>query len=208
MSNTLPPLPKPTLEAHEYEIWGRNVNGDFYTTEPLMERIAELERLRSEDHAHAIDMAVEIELLKRQLEEARKQMGAQIGQGVLDSVLNALDNFEKKERSPFQTYLVAGLVTGLVDELRAALLASVPAAPQIKPCPLCKSQHGPQICGTPVDIALTTQTQAVPAPQQKSLTDEQIVAAYCKERRMRHYVEAYVAGARFAESAHNIGEKK
>ena len=42
-------------------------------TEPLLQRIAELERLRSEDHAHAIDMAVEIERLKRQLEEARKQ---------------------------------------------------------------------------------------------------------------------------------------
>lgn len=49
---------------------------------------------------------------------------------------------------------------------------------------------------------------AHPAPQQKPLTDEQIVDAYCKERGMRQYVEAYVAGARFAEAAHNIGEKK
>lgn len=36
-----------------------------------IDKLAELERLRSEDHAHAIDMAVEIERLKRQLEEAR-----------------------------------------------------------------------------------------------------------------------------------------
>ena len=94
---------------------------------------------------------------------------AQIGQGVPDGVLDALDNFEKKERSPFQAYLAAGLVS----ELRTAMLASAP-----------------------------------PAPQQKPLTDEQIVDAYCKERGMRQYVEAYVAGARFAEAAHGIGEKK
>lgn len=36
------------------------------------------------------------------------------------------------------------------------------------------------------------------------LSDEQIVDAYCKERGMRQYVEAYVAGARFAEAAHGI----
>lgn len=44
--------------------------------------------------------------------------------------------------------------------------------------------------------------------EMSKLTDEQIVAAYCKERRMWHYVEAYLAGARFAEAAHHIGEKK
>lgn len=35
-------------------------------------RIAELERLRSEDHSHALDLAAEIERLTQQLEEARK----------------------------------------------------------------------------------------------------------------------------------------
>lgn len=47
-------------------------------------------------------------------------------QGVPDGLLNALDNFEKKERSPFQAYLAAGLV----NELRTAMLASAPPAPQ------------------------------------------------------------------------------
>lgn len=40
-------------------------------------RIAELERLRSEDHSHALDLAAEIERLTRELAEARKQMEAQ-----------------------------------------------------------------------------------------------------------------------------------
>ena len=35
-------------------------------------RIAELERLRSEDHSHALDLAAEIERLTQQLAEARK----------------------------------------------------------------------------------------------------------------------------------------
>lgn len=99
---------------------------------------------------------------------AVEALRAQIGRGVLD----ALDNFEKKERSPLQAYLLAGMVNELVNELRTALVVST-----------------------------------TPAPQQQ-LTDEQIVAAYCKERRMWHYVEAYLAGARFAEAAHNIGAKK
>lgn len=47
-------------------------------------------------------------------------------QGVPDWWLDVLDNFEKKERSPFQAYLAAGLV----NELRTAMLASAPPAPQ------------------------------------------------------------------------------
>lgn len=35
-------------------------------------RIAELERLRSEDHSHALDLAAEIERMTKRLEEARK----------------------------------------------------------------------------------------------------------------------------------------
>lgn len=31
MDDNLPPLPEPTLESHEYELWGQNVLGDFFT---------------------------------------------------------------------------------------------------------------------------------------------------------------------------------
>lgn len=52
----------------------------------------------------------------------------QIGQGVPNSVLDVLDNFERKERSPFQAYLASGLV----NELRIALLAPAQSAPPQK----------------------------------------------------------------------------
>lgn len=48
---------------------------DEYESAAISERdarIAELEQLRSEDHAHAIDLASEIERLTRELEEARR----------------------------------------------------------------------------------------------------------------------------------------
>lgn len=61
--------------------------------------------------------------------EQQRQIEAQ---GVPDGLLNVLDNFEKKERSPFQAYLAAGLV----NELRTAMLAAAPPAPQAKPLPL------------------------------------------------------------------------
>lgn len=31
----LPPLPQPTLEDHDYELWGQNVRGDFFTAEQM-----------------------------------------------------------------------------------------------------------------------------------------------------------------------------
>lgn len=57
---------------------------------------------------------------------AVEALRAQIGRGVLD----ALDNFEKKERSPLQAYLLAGMVNELVNELRTALIVSTTPAPQ------------------------------------------------------------------------------
>lgn len=32
---TMPPLPKPDLEDHEYEAWGQNVVADFVTVEKM-----------------------------------------------------------------------------------------------------------------------------------------------------------------------------
>ncbi len=71
------------------------------------------------------DVRAHLSRLDQELEEWRlgvKRLPApqQIEQGVPDSVLDVLDNFEKKERSPFQAHLAADLV----NELRTALLAS------------------------------------------------------------------------------------
>ena len=35
MSDTLPPMPEPTLEDHEYELWGQNVRSDFFTADQM-----------------------------------------------------------------------------------------------------------------------------------------------------------------------------
>jgi hypothetical protein len=32
----LPPLPEPTLEDHDWELWGQNVRSDFYTREQVL----------------------------------------------------------------------------------------------------------------------------------------------------------------------------
>lgn len=73
--------------------------------------------------------------------EQQRQIEAQ---GVPDGLLNVLDNFEKKERSPFQAYLAAGLV----NELRTAMLASAPPAPQVKQCEWtnCPTRVGEKCC--------------------------------------------------------------
>lgn len=81
-------------------------------------------------------------------------------QGMPDGLLNVLDNFEKKERSPFQAYLAAGLV----NELRTAMLASAPPAPQAEkyaPCPYCgkntASENPSQWCPCPKQASVVQQ---------------------------------------------------
>lgn len=117
-------------------------------TEPLMERIAELER--------------ENEALR-----------AQLGQGVPDGL-----RAEAKKLAPIlasmgeggydlETLYVEDPVDGDCFVKRAAdlllLLASAPPAPQDKRCKVCNYQHGHQIgCeNNPVDIALKAQASAV-----------------------------------------------
>lgn len=64
----LPPLPEPTLERHEYELWGQNVCSDFFTPDQmcayaeqaradLLARVAELEKER--DTYRAADEAMQ-----------------------------------------------------------------------------------------------------------------------------------------------------
>lgn len=71
-------------------------------------------------------------------------------QGMPDGLLNVLDNFEKKERSPFQAYLAAGLV----NELRTAMLASSPPAPQVKQCEWtnCPTRVGEKCCNEQTSV--------------------------------------------------------
>ncbi len=49
----LPPLPEPTLEDHDWELWGQNVRSDFYTREQLLADRA----LIAEDCAKLCDVA-------------------------------------------------------------------------------------------------------------------------------------------------------
>lgn len=83
---------------------------------------------------------------------------ASVAQGVPDGLLNVLDNFEKKERSPFQAYLAAGLV----DELRTAMLASAPPAPQVKQCEWtnCPTRVGEKCCNEQASVVQQSESDA------------------------------------------------
>lgn len=63
-------------EIYQSVTGGTGEPGNWHGAAPVKARIAELEQLRSEDHAHAIDLASEIERLTRELEEARKDAEA------------------------------------------------------------------------------------------------------------------------------------
>ena len=83
-----------------------------------------------------------------------------------------------------------------VDDLRDRLVAISSAV----------AEQNDMLAQALIGDTLAMLASAPPAPQAKPqpLSDEKIVDAYCKERGMRQYVEAYVAGARFAEAAHGI----
>lgn len=49
-NNDTPKLPEPTLEDHEYELWGQNVRADFYTSEQLRAALA------AQAKAHAAEL--------------------------------------------------------------------------------------------------------------------------------------------------------
>ena len=57
----LGPLPEPTLEDHEYEMWGQNVLADFYTADQLR---AERQR------CYELGVAAERERWQARVEEA------------------------------------------------------------------------------------------------------------------------------------------
>ena len=38
---TPPPMPEPTLDDHEYELWGQNVRANFFTADQLTARDAQ-----------------------------------------------------------------------------------------------------------------------------------------------------------------------
>lgn len=63
-------------------------------TAPLLARIAEMERLRSEDHSHALDLAAEIERLTQQLDVMAQNTEAQAHA----SVMREIELTEKVEK--------------------------------------------------------------------------------------------------------------
>lgn len=77
-------------------------------------RIAELEKLRSEDRAHAIDLAGEIERLTRELEEARKD--AMNAAALICDALPAPPSCNVLERNLWDVATVAA-----ADAIRAAI---------------------------------------------------------------------------------------
>ena len=61
----------------------------------------------------------------------------------------------------------------------------------------CKNGHG----GAP---GINHRLYTTPQPQAQPLTDEQLLAAYCKTPGIFQFVSAFKAGARYAETAHGI----
>lgn len=70
---TWPPMPEPTLEDHEYELWGQNVRANFYTAKQVRQQrracaLAALDaaiRVCAEHHAQECRENVTGELIRK-----------------------------------------------------------------------------------------------------------------------------------------------
>lgn len=90
-------------------------------TAPLLARIAELERLRAEDHSHALDLAAEIERLSRELEEVRKDAerltNEQIDAGIKAWFSTDITINEGKDRGhPFRQRMRAAISAAIKEQ--------------------------------------------------------------------------------------------